>query len=252
MAFDPTTAYIAEAQGYPKEVLHKNAFRATRTCHVLWADRYNWANYFLYGIGASGDTNDYPYFVAEGIPTESAITAIGIEPDENSKLDHGTAAISQARYGHAHLTIAYEAAAFNLDEVYIEEIAPRSEQMSCYSFVGGLPVPDNIHVCGHSLTITYPMRKNVPTSVFSLNNMVNLDPYSPSMFPGIFFYPGCLLHISGYAKGALHYDGTTRYRVEHHLISRPWNWNYVWSPWTGGMVAADYSKYGYTPFGTQL
>ncbi len=248
MTFNPATSYIGEAKGHPKETLKKLAFQAVRRVHVEWADRYNWANFFLY----NSDANDYPYFLQEGIPTQSAITKIAIAPDEESRLIHGAGGTSHAQYGYAYLTLVYESVGFNEDDIFIQELRSRFEQIPIINFIGGRPVQDSLIISGHVLTITYPMRAYMPTGVTTLPGLLNLEAFTPLMFPTVMYTTGQMLYVSGDCRGAIHYDGTLRYRVQHHIFTRQIDWNYVWSPYTGTWVLPDWPKHSYTAFASQL
>ena len=247
MSHPMPTSGIAEVRSYPKEILHQTGFQAKRRCRVDWADRYEWASWFFYNT----DTQLYPYFTAAGLPTQSAINAIAIEPDENTRLTHEPNATSEAVYGKAILTLQYESAGFDLDNLLIEELVPRMESCAIINYVnrGGrmAAIHDTVHIPGYTVTVTYPRRSTMPSAPVYLPGLVNLDVVYMHMLP-IWIAPGRLLYAGGSTTAALHYDGTTRFCVQHNMWYRGIDWNMAFDAMSGGWVFPLVPKYAATSF----
>lgn len=230
------TSEIGEVFTYPQEMLRTFAFQAVRRVRVVWADRYNWANYFL----GSQAAQLYPYFVAEGIPTSSTIVRIAIEPDK-TKLTHGAVSEAQAVYTHAIMTLVYQSGGWNANEMFIEEITPFNDSMPAYVgqtyWSSGLPTGQssiNIIIPCQEYKITYPRRTTLPTIV-QMPGVINMDAFLCHLIP-LYIYPYRGLYMGADIRATYSYDGILNYEVEHTVLIRPFSWNQEWDPLT---AAAD-------------
>jgi hypothetical protein len=233
MSFPMPTSPIGEVQSYPKESLKAMAFQAIRRCRVTWADRYNWAKFFLY----TTDAGLYPYFVAAGLPTKSNIIKLAIEPDETI-LTHGTVSTAQAVYTHAILTLVYKSAGYDDNShVVVEEVKPNNQMQHVYAgnlyFGTNMPLGStpSMFVPGFEYVLHYPRAKYVP-GIVGYPGVINWDVYRMKMLP-LWIYPFCGLYVGSSISGTFDYDGTTTLGVAHHVLVRNGNWNYEWSPYTG-------------------
>jgi hypothetical protein len=230
MAFSASTSPIGEMQGYPREDYTRANFVASAKCRrmvrVDWDYRYDWANWFLDDPTA----NIYPYTAAAGIATNTSITAVGIYPDEATKLTYGPLQSSQAVYLKAFLALQYEAVGFSNGQVLIEELLPRVESVPIGTPIGtnvdGSPIYlSHRHTGGYWFNVTYPRLSYVGRGPQGLFDKINYEAFVPRLFPTYTFAPGTLLYLTGSLKGALSYNGSIRYGMSHQLSWRPYNWN---------------------------
>lgn len=254
----PNINTIAEVQGYPKEILHKTGFQATRRVRVTWDTRYDWASWFFYTPAA----NNYPYFVDAGLPTSSAITKIGIEPDESSRIGNyestnPTYGRAGATYGYALMTLVYESVGFNDTDLLIEELQPYLDSKyigggKLYFANGTAAGNSSMLLPGYVYSVTYP-RLTYPKTWDYATGMINLDAFQLRMFPRTIL-PFCGLAAGGEMKAVIHYDGTQRFSQTNNVFVRGADWNMDWCPSAGAWgylytaTGAQISKYAMTVF----
>jgi len=235
------TSPIGEVMGFPTEIIKASAFQAKRKVRVDWADRYNWAMFFLYN---GPNTNNYPYFVYAGLPTSSDIVQIAIEPDVSTRLTHlptdvNPTGAAGAVYENALMTLVYQSAGFDAEGILIEEFIPRIEtqhlasEYLCWS--DGTPLGSQaptLYTPGYELRITYPRRKLIP-GIAAYTARTNIDSYHCKLFPW-HIKPYCGLYMGAGMKAVYGYDGTQSYEVSHSIWVRDVNWNMDWNPIYGG------------------
>lgn len=232
MAF---TVSFGEEIGYPKERSTDRGFVADRLLRCRWSDRLT-----LYSELLDSNNFQYPYRASGTSLLPAYVTAIGIDPDETSRIQDASASLGMAQYEDALLRVRYESVEYDPTSGLLvsETLEPTRSQnvLGAWGLTwdssGFLLTPDDMphhDEMGLRYSITFYHATSVPSAYLSLANTCNAGSYASKTL-GLTFAAETLLFLPGHVTRQIQASIYPKVTYTLSALYKPSGWNTVWNP----------------------